>query len=153
MLGAERELDGHDAGVRTHALRALGAAAFGAISVGSFSEFVTSQGATNVQVDMTRISSYVVAGVGFLAGGTIIKHGRRVRGTGATPVIAHRILDPPGLRRDRSQHAVGDRSALAVSGNDEPVGRSEQQRSECLRWRHLDRSSEDDGRLWPLPGP
>lgn len=80
VLGAERELDGHDAGVRTHALLALGAAAFGAISVGSFSEFVTSQGATNVQVDITRISSYVVAGVGFLAGGTIIKHGRRVRG-------------------------------------------------------------------------
>jgi putative Mg2+ transporter-C (MgtC) family protein len=80
VIGLERELDGHEAGVRTHALLALGSALFGAISVGAFGDFVAVRATTNVQVDVTRVASYVVAGIGFLVGGTIIKHSDRVRG-------------------------------------------------------------------------
>lgn len=79
-VGIERELDGHDAGVRTHALLSLGAALFGALSVGAWGDFVVERAASNVQIDPTRIASYVVAGVGFLAGGAIIKQADRVRG-------------------------------------------------------------------------
>ena len=79
-IGAERQADGHDAGVRTHALLALGAALFGVVSVGGFSEFVAERSVSNVQVDVTRVASYVAAGVGFLAGGTIVKHPGRVKG-------------------------------------------------------------------------
>ena len=72
ILGIERELDGQDAGFRTHLLLALGAALFGAISVGAFTDFAT-RSPTNVQVDVTRVASYVAAGIGFIGGGAILK--------------------------------------------------------------------------------
>ena len=39
-LGLERELKGHEAGIRTDALLALGAGMFGVVSVGAVSSFV-----------------------------------------------------------------------------------------------------------------
>lgn len=80
LVGLERELDGHEAGVRTHGLLALGAALLGALSVGGFHEFVALRNETNVQVDVTRIASYVAAGIGFLGGGVILKRGHQVKG-------------------------------------------------------------------------
>ena len=80
VFGFEREVDGHDAGLRTHVLLALGAALFGALSVGAFGEFVAPRNSTDLNIDPTRIASYVAAGVGFLGCGAIIKQGERVRG-------------------------------------------------------------------------
>ncbi|HSM64787.1 MAG TPA: MgtC/SapB family protein [Ilumatobacteraceae bacterium] len=79
IIGIERELDGQDAGFRTHLLLALGAALFGAISVGAFTEFVDGS-TTNVQVDVTRVASYVAAGIGFIGGGAILKDRGRITG-------------------------------------------------------------------------
>ena len=79
-LGLERELDGQEAGLRTHALLALGAGVFGVLSVGAFGDFASDSVGGNVQIDVTRIASYVAAGVGFLAGGAIVKEGTRVKG-------------------------------------------------------------------------
>jgi putative Mg2+ transporter-C (MgtC) family protein len=79
-IGLERELTGQMAGLRTHITVALGAALFGLVSAYSFSEFIHARAATNYQVDVTRIASNVVTGIGFLAGGVIIKHGASVRG-------------------------------------------------------------------------
>jgi putative Mg2+ transporter-C (MgtC) family protein len=79
-IGLERELTGQMAGLRTHITVALGAALFGLVSAYSFSEFIQERAATNYQVDVTRIASNVVMGIGFLAGGVIIKHGASVRG-------------------------------------------------------------------------
>jgi putative Mg2+ transporter-C (MgtC) family protein len=79
-LGLEREIHGHEAGFRTHALLALGAGVFGVMSVGAFGDFVSVRAASNVQVDVTRIASYVAAGVGFIAGGAIVKDSNRVKG-------------------------------------------------------------------------
>jgi putative Mg2+ transporter-C (MgtC) family protein len=80
VLGAERELDGQDAGLRTHLLLALGAALFGAVSVGAFDGFIADSSETNVSVDVSRIASYVAAGIGFIGGGTILKHRGTVTG-------------------------------------------------------------------------
>lgn len=79
-IGLERELSGQDAGLRTHISIAMGAALFGMISAYSFGEFVQPRANTNYQVDVTRVASNVVTGVGFLGGGAIIKHGTSVRG-------------------------------------------------------------------------
>jgi putative Mg2+ transporter-C (MgtC) family protein len=79
-IGIEREVDGQDAGFRTHLLLAVGAALFGAISVGAFDDFVVERARTNVNVDVTRIASYVAAGIGFLGGGAIVKSGGSVKG-------------------------------------------------------------------------
>ena len=79
VIGAEREADGKDAGLRTHVILALGAAVFGVISVGGWDDFITSQN-TNVQVDVTRVASYVAAGIGFIGGGAILKQSGGVKG-------------------------------------------------------------------------
>ncbi len=80
LLGVERELDGHEAGVRTHGLLALGSALFGAISVGAFGAFVVEGTRTNATVDVSRVAAYVAAGVGFIGAGTILKDHEHVKG-------------------------------------------------------------------------
>ena len=80
VLGAEREFDGQDAGLRTHLLLCLGAALFGAISVGAFADFAGDPDETNIRIDVTRVASYVAAGIGFIGGGTILKHRGTVSG-------------------------------------------------------------------------
>ncbi len=79
VVGLERESAGQDAGFRTHLLLSLGAALFGVVSIGAFDDFIT-DARTNLQVDVTRIASYVAAGVGFIGGGVILKHAGNVRG-------------------------------------------------------------------------
>ena len=69
IVGIERESAGQDAGFRTHLLLATGAALFGVASVGAFDSFVTERADTNVQIDVTRIASYVAAGIGFIGVG------------------------------------------------------------------------------------
>ena len=80
VIGLQREMDGHDAGMRTHILLALGAAVFGALSVGAFDAFFAPRNSTDVSLDPTRIASYVAAGVGFLGGGVIMKRDEGIRG-------------------------------------------------------------------------
>jgi putative Mg2+ transporter-C (MgtC) family protein len=80
LLGAEREFDGQEAGLRTHLLLSLGAALFGLISVGAFSAFIVDPADANVQVDVTRVASYVAAGIGFIGGGAIVKYRGTVSG-------------------------------------------------------------------------
>ena len=63
ILGFEREQKGKAAGIRTHMLVALGAALFVLIPQQS--------GVTDA--DLTRVLQGLVAGVGFLGAGTIIK--------------------------------------------------------------------------------
>lgn len=78
-IGIEREIDGQDAGLRTHVMLALGCALFALVSVAGFDSFVT-DAATNVTVDVTRVAAYVAGGVGFIGGGVILKHGASVAG-------------------------------------------------------------------------
>jgi putative Mg2+ transporter-C (MgtC) family protein len=80
VLGIEREIDNQPAGFRTHILVCLGAALFGLISVHAFAPFVATRANTNVQIDVTRVASQVVVGVGFLGGGAILKYGASIRG-------------------------------------------------------------------------
>ncbi len=63
LIGLEREFAGQAAGERTHALVALGAAAFSVISVTAF------PGA-----DPSRLAAGVVSGLGFLGAGMILKN-------------------------------------------------------------------------------
>jgi putative Mg2+ transporter-C (MgtC) family protein len=65
VLGFEREQKGKSAGLRTHMLVALGAALF----------ILVPQQAGVSDADLTRVLQGLVAGVGFLGAGTIIKGG------------------------------------------------------------------------------
>lgn len=80
VIGVERELDAKTAGFRTHVLICLGAALFGLISVQGFTAYEALRGDTNVNIDITRVASQVVVGIGFLGGGAILKWGGSVRG-------------------------------------------------------------------------
>src|SRR5947208_16508245 len=68
LVGFERERREHAAGMRTNALVALGSCLFTIISAFGFLDFL---GTLHVQIDPTRIASYVVAGIGFLGAGSI----------------------------------------------------------------------------------
>ena len=79
LVGLERELTDHPAGVRTHITVALGSALFVIAGAYGFEEFIT-DGDTNVTVGVDRVASTVVTGIGFLGGGAILKHGITVKG-------------------------------------------------------------------------
>jgi putative Mg2+ transporter-C (MgtC) family protein len=75
VLGLEREIHGHQAGMRTHMLVSLGSAAFTVLSIYAFP---TSLGEGTS--DPSRIAAQIVTGIGFLGAGAIIKYGTNIRG-------------------------------------------------------------------------
>lgn len=70
-IGLEREFRGKHAGLKTHALVALGASLFIMMSLEYEGEKYT---------DMTRVLSQVIIGIGFIGAGTIMKKGKDVEG-------------------------------------------------------------------------
>ena len=66
VLGFEREQQGKAAGVRTHMLVAIGSAMF----------VLVPQQTGIVPADMSRVIQGLIAGVGFLCAGTILKQGK-----------------------------------------------------------------------------
>jgi putative Mg2+ transporter-C (MgtC) family protein len=79
-IGIEREVAGQPAGLRTHITVGLGAALFGLLSVHGFDAYVAPRNDNNYQIDVTRVASQVVVGVGFLGAGAILKEGASIRG-------------------------------------------------------------------------
>jgi putative Mg2+ transporter-C (MgtC) family protein len=77
VIGYEREIHDHPAGMRTHLLVAVGSAAFTVISIYGFSETGLANAAPT---DPSRVAAQVVTGIGFLGAGAIIKYGTSVRG-------------------------------------------------------------------------
>lgn len=75
MIGLEREVHGHQAGVRTHMLVSLGSAVFTVLSIYGFPQ-TPGAGST----DPSRISAQIVTGIGFLGAGAIVKFGTNIRG-------------------------------------------------------------------------
>jgi putative Mg2+ transporter-C (MgtC) family protein len=79
-LGIERELTDQPAGLRTHILVGLGASLFAIISAYGFNAVAGDDPTAPIQVDVTRVASQIVVGIGFLAGGVILKSGANIRG-------------------------------------------------------------------------
>lgn len=78
-IGFERDRHGRQAGLRTHLLVGLASAAFMVVSA-HFWFFQNYAGAPGVTADPSRIAASVVTGIGFLAGGTILRTGLTVQG-------------------------------------------------------------------------
>ena len=138
-IGLERELSDQPAGLRTHITVALGAALFGVMSVHGFDAYVQLRADSNYQIDVTRVASQVVVGVGFLGAGAILKEGLSIRGLttaaslwataaiglavglgsylAATVTAALLVLSFVGLRAPRRwthQHLRRDRELLVI---------------------------------------
>lgn len=73
LIGLERELHGHPAGLRTHILVAVGSTLITLVSV----NLVNADG---VPSDPGRIAAQIVTGIGFLGAGAIIREGASIRG-------------------------------------------------------------------------
>ena len=74
LIGAERLLMHKEAGMKTHALVAMGSAVF--IIISEMLALKYSSGA----FDPSRIASQIIVGVGFLGAGSIIFKGSRLQG-------------------------------------------------------------------------
>jgi putative Mg2+ transporter-C (MgtC) family protein len=84
MLGLNRELHDKPAGLRTHALVALGAALATYISIE-----VTTEGKITDMSAVTRVIQGVLTGIGFIGAGVIFREetGKRVRGLTTAALI------------------------------------------------------------------
>ena len=79
VIGYERDIHGRPAGLRTHALVALASATFMTVST-HMVYFQDYHHGDLVEVDSSRIAASVVSGIGFLAGGAILRTGISVQG-------------------------------------------------------------------------
>jgi putative Mg2+ transporter-C (MgtC) family protein len=78
LIGFEREARDKPAGLRTHMMVALGAAAFMVATIEFSKDFMPQQ--QGGRVDPTRVAGAIIGGIGFLGAGTIIQARGSVRG-------------------------------------------------------------------------
>lgn len=93
-IGIEREYRARPAGMRTMALIALGTCLFMLISMFGFEDL---QGLPHIQIDPSRVASYVVAGIGFLGGGSIFLNQSKDRVRGLTTAATVWVVAAIGL--------------------------------------------------------
>jgi putative Mg2+ transporter-C (MgtC) family protein len=106
LIGVEREIHGHPAGMRTHLLVALGSAIFTELSIFAF------QPTTSAAIDPSRIAAQIVSGIGFLGAGAIIKDGASIRGlTTAASLWATAAV---GLAAGAGEYVIGLTGSVIV---------------------------------------
>lgn len=79
VIGYERDVHGRPVGLRTHLIVAMAAATFMVVST-QFAYLQEYAHGGVVEVDGSRIAASVVSGIGFLAGGAILKTGMTIQG-------------------------------------------------------------------------
>src|SRR5690349_24968592 len=79
IIGYERDIHGRPAGLRTHALVALASATFMVVST-HLAYYQSYHQGDFTEVDGSRIAASVVSGIGFLAGGAILRTGLTIQG-------------------------------------------------------------------------
>lgn len=77
LVGIERELAAKSAGLRTHTLVGVGAAAFMLVSKYGFDDLLANP---DVSLDPSRVAAQIVSGLGFIGGGLIFVRRDAVRG-------------------------------------------------------------------------
>ncbi len=97
LIGFERELGGHSAGLRTHMLIGLAAAVYAILTLELIAAFDDQSDA--IRLDPIRLVEAATSGVAFLAAGTIVLSRGSVKGltTGAVMWVAAAIGLSAGL--------------------------------------------------------
>ena len=85
IIGTQRELRQHQAGLTTNALVAVGACIFILISESVIMSAIAAGGPVNN--DNLRVLSQVVTGIGFLGAGVIMKNGVTIHGLSSAATI------------------------------------------------------------------
>lgn len=78
-IGLEREMTNKYAGLRTNILVCLGACVFTIISIYGFPAITVSAAELGTR-DTARVAAQIVTGIGFIGGGTVLRHGATVFG-------------------------------------------------------------------------
>ena len=104
LLGYERERKGKAAGLRTHMLVAIGAALFVLISLQA--------GADSESDALSRVLQGIVAGIGFLGAGAIIKSAQHEGATGLTTAAGIWLTAAIGVAAGMGQLALAMLSTL-----------------------------------------
>ena len=102
LQGIEREQHGKDAGVRTHMLVAMGAALF----------VLVSQQSGMPNADLSRVVQGVIAGVGFLGAGAILKLDGEERVKGLTTAAGIWLTAAIGVAAGMGREATAVLSTL-----------------------------------------
>lgn len=91
-IGIEREMTNKHAGLRTHILVCLGSCVFTILSIFAF-PMAVDQTHPQAYGDPARIAAQILTGIGFIGGGTVLRHGSSVYGltTAATLWVAASI--------------------------------------------------------------
>ncbi len=105
LIGFERESREHAAGMRTNALVSLGSCLFTIISAFGFLDFISTP---HVQIDPTRIASYIVAGIGFLGAGSIFLSQDKNRVKGLTTAATVWLVAAIGMACGAGLFAVSE---------------------------------------------
>ena len=92
IIGTQRELRQHQAGLTTNALVAVGACIFILISESVIMSAIAAGGPVNN--DNLRVLSQVVTGIGFLGAGVIMKNGVTIHGLSSAATILLLVLMP-----------------------------------------------------------
>ncbi|MBX2860809.1 MAG: MgtC/SapB family protein [Vampirovibrio sp.] len=89
IVGLEREINQHSAGLRTHILVCLGSSVFTVLSISSLMTGVDLTSAVNgmangvdyrIVRDPGRIAAQILPGIGFIGGGAVLRYGASVKG-------------------------------------------------------------------------
>ncbi len=89
-LGLEREFANKWAGLRTHIMVCVGSCVFTILSIYGFPILMSDSGAVR---DSARVAAQILTGIGFIGGGTVLRHGSSISGltTAATLWVAAAI--------------------------------------------------------------
>ena len=123
ILGYEREQKGKAAGIRTHMLVALGAALF----------VLVPQQAGMAIADMSRVIQGIVAGIGFLGAGAIIKQQREENVQGLTTAAGIWMTAAIGIACGLGRESTAVLSTLLVLAILTLVPRLFDRRHDCKR--------------------
>lgn len=104
VIGYERELRGKDAGLRTHILVSLGAAIFILVPVTSGMQ----------PADVSRVMQGVIAGIGFLGAGAILKQEKDQEVKGLTTAASIWVAAAVGLSAGYGREATAVASTLVA---------------------------------------
>lgn len=80
LIGAERELNGKPAGLRTHTLVCFGSALMMLIAARQADWDTSLLSGTQVVIDLSRMPHAILTGIGFLCAGVIFREGLSVQG-------------------------------------------------------------------------
>lgn len=84
LIGLEREFTQKSAGLRTHILVTLGATIFTLVSLSDFYQGIhlpfSLDEDNRIIRDPSRVAAQIIAGIGFIGGGAVLRYGNTVRG-------------------------------------------------------------------------